>query len=95
MDPSLDSKKETAVKKEEQRLINIIKAYRKIRKDNSDAWIEYAKEQSSIKSAIKVSALCINRFNKRHPHQYRLEQRVLNAACDELLFLERKIKASQ
>lgn len=79
----------------EKRLYNIIKIYKKHKADNPDSWIEFAKSQVNLKEAIRVSSLSINQSNKRHPHQYRLEQKTLNATCDELLLIERKLKAAR
>lgn len=79
----------------EKRLSKIIKVYKKYKAENPDSWIEFAKKQKNLKAAIRVSSLSINHDNKRNPHQYRLEQKTLNATCDELLLLERKLKAAR
>jgi len=79
----------------EKRLSNIIKVYKKYKDGNPDSWIEFAKSQINLKGAIRVSSLSINQDNRRNPHQYRLEQKTLDATCDELLLIERKLKVAK
>jgi hypothetical protein len=79
----------------DQKLINIINSYKAIRVQRPDTWIDFAVAQPTLKDAIIVSALCINDRNKRHPHQYRIPQSVVEQARDELLLRIRKIRSSK
>lgn len=79
----------------DQKLKNIIKAYRKLRGEKPDIWIDFAREQAELRSAIIVSALCINAEGKRHPHQYRLKKQILEATKDELLLVYKRISKAK
>lgn len=78
-----------------QKLTNIIKHYKSVRARKPDTWLDFAVAQPTLKDAIIASALCGNRDNKRHPHQYRIPQAVLEEARDELLLVRSKIKAAK
>lgn len=70
---------------DETRLAGIIKSYKALRAKRPDTWSQFAVQQSTLKDAIAVSALSINKENKRCPHQYRIPKAVLEQAKDELL----------
>ncbi len=76
----------------DQKLKNIIKAYKTLRNTKPDVWISFTTEQRNIRDAIRVAALCINKDNKRHSHQYRLKQETLNATNEELQQISRKVR---
>lgn len=69
----------------DQRLIAIVKDYKSYVICKQESWIEFSRNQVSLKDSIRVSSLCINQEGKRHPHQYRIPQSVLEAVCKELL----------
>lgn len=73
------------VPQNEKRLADIIKSYKSLRAKRPDTWSEFAAQQSTLKDAITVSALSINKENKRCPHQYRIPKAVLEQAKHELL----------
>jgi len=69
----------------EIKIRNIINHYKSYRESDPDTWLEFSATQSNLKDAIKVSSLCINQCNKRHPHQYRIKSKSLKELCDKLL----------
>lgn len=74
------------------KLKEIITHYKFEKSCNQEAWIQYTLDQPNLSKAIEVAALCINKENKRHPHQYRIPLKVLRATQDELLLLSGKIR---
>lgn len=56
-----------------------------------EPWIEFSRNQRSLRDAVRVSSLCINEEGKRHPHQYRIPQKVLEGVHIELVQNIRKV----
>jgi len=57
---------------------SIIKAYGILKSNNSDTWLEDCSNAKSIKGAIELAATAKNLNDKKHPHQYRIPNSVLD-----------------
>jgi hypothetical protein len=79
----------------DERLSGIIKSYKTLRLKKPDTWSKLSAEQATLQGAIVVSAMSINRENKRCPHQYRIRKVVLEQVKDELLVNIRKIRKAK
>jgi hypothetical protein len=76
------------------RFDTIIRLYKVTFGKNPDSCIEYAKNQKHLADAIRVSTLSINENGKRHNHQYRIPQMVLELWYDSLMRNLKKIQKS-
>lgn len=82
----------------DQRLVNIIRDYKKRKQNDPDSWVEHAKNQKNLSAAIKVSALSVNERGKRNPHQRfatRWIPTALNDFASELSKFEVEIKKAK
>ena len=57
-----------------QRLLNIIRHYKKWKLANPDTWVSHCASQATLEAAITQAALSVNDLGKKHPHQYRLQK---------------------
>lgn len=85
----------TSASVHDDKLKEIIAHYKLEKPCNQELWIQHTIKQPNLKRAIEVAARCINGENKRHPHQYRIPLKVLEAAKDELLLITGKIKKAK
>ena len=68
-----------------QRLINIIRHYKKWKAANPDNCISHCANQSTLNEAIFQAALSIDHLGKKHPHQYRLKREYLEDFGNNIL----------
>lgn len=60
-----------------QRLINIIRHYKRWKAANPDNCILHCVNQPTLHRAIIQAALSVDHLDKKHPHQYRLKREYL------------------
>jgi hypothetical protein len=75
-----------------QRLINIIKNYKRRRETKPDSHLTFCENQNTLDNAIYFAAIAKNGKGKKHGHQKRLKKKVLAKYADNLLERKRDIK---
>lgn len=85
----------SSASKKDDKLREIIAHYKSEKSCTQELWIQHTLNQPNLRKAIEVAAQCIDEDNKRHPHQYRIPLKVLQATQEELLLLSGKIKKVQ
>jgi len=79
----------------QQKLNDIIQQYVRFKRRNPDEWIQHSKKQKHLRDAIQGAALSINGQGEKHPHQYRLQKKNMQAFANNLINLERDIQNIQ
>ena len=69
----------------DKRLAEIISIYKRYYKQNADGCISYTKQQKNLVAAIYAAAISRDANNKKHSHQYRLPDEVLEQWSDTLI----------
>lgn len=75
-----------------QRLVNIIKNYKRRKEKKADNHLIFCESQDTLENAIYFAATATDGKNKRHGHQRRLTKNVLNKYADNLLKRKREIR---
>lgn len=75
-----------------KKINNILNHYRKWKLDNPDTWIKHTCNQSDLASAISVASLSKNHFSKKHDHQRRLKNEILESFKKKLLNKQNEIQ---
>lgn len=58
---------------------------------NNDRVVSFCLKQKSLPDAIKIAVLSRDGNNKKHPHQYRIKNILLEEFCEKILSIENKI----